>query len=36
MMGNDWNEPLEKGPTKETESLAEESPSPERQKGKRK
>ena len=35
-MGNDWNEAREKGPTKETESLAEESPSPGRHKGKRK
>ena len=35
-MGSDWNEPREKGPTEVTESLAEDSPSHERHKGKRK
>ena len=35
-MGDDWNEPRDKGPTEKIESLAEESPSPERHKGKRK
>jgi hypothetical protein len=35
-MGDDWNEPRDKGPTEKIESLAEESPSPARHKGKRK
>ena len=35
-MGDDWNEPRDKGPTEKIESLAEESPSPARYKGKRK
>jgi hypothetical protein len=35
-MGDDWNEPRDKGPTENIESLAEESPSPARHKGKRK
>ena len=36
MKGSDWNEPRAKVPTEETESLAEESPSHERHKRKRK
>ena len=35
-MGEEWNEPRDKGPTEKIESLAEESPSPARHKGKRK
>jgi hypothetical protein len=35
-MGDDWNEPRDKGPTEKIESLAEENPSPGRHKGKRK
>jgi hypothetical protein len=35
-MGDDWNEPRDKGPAEKIESLAEESPSPARHKGKRK
>ena len=35
-MGDEWNEPRDKGPTEKIESLAEESPSPVRHKGKRK
>ena len=35
-MGDDWNEPRDKGPTQKTEELAEEAPSPQRHKGKRK
>jgi hypothetical protein len=35
-MGDEWNEPRDKGPTEKIESLAEESPSPERHKEKRK
>jgi hypothetical protein len=35
-MGDDWNSPEDKGPTEKLESLAEESLSPERHKGKRK
>ena len=35
-MGDEWNEPRDKGPTEKIESLAEESPSPARHKGKRK
>jgi len=35
-MGDDWNSPRDKGPTEKLESLAEESPSPERHRGKRK
>ena len=35
-MGDDWSEPRDKGPTEKIESLAEESPSPARHKGKRK
>jgi hypothetical protein len=33
-MGDYWNEPRDKGPTEKIESLAEESPSPARHKGK--
>jgi hypothetical protein len=35
-MGDDWNEPRDKGPTQKTEELAEESASPQRHRGKRK
>ena len=35
-MGDDWNEPRDKDPTEKIESLAEESPSSARHKGKRK
>ena len=35
-MGDDWNEPRDKGPTEKIEPLAEERPSPARHKGKRK
>jgi len=35
-MGDDWNKPRDVGPTEKIESLAEESPSPERYRGKRK